>query len=117
MERLGMRFTKNQRAIVVQKLSFMLATKTNINKLITSDHQLFVENIIDEMTEKFQGFSISILQLNHYLKNTMQIIVKKKNHFEAKARNYMGNLQISFEWSMNWKDTNWDYIRKLCIHR
>lgn len=52
-----------------------------IERLIYWDTQIFARNIIKDLTKYFEDFSISKSRLNSYLKNTMQITVKKKNYF------------------------------------
>lgn len=40
-------------------------------ELIDDDSQIIVSDIMERLTEKFEGFSISNSQLNHHLKNDL----------------------------------------------
>ena len=60
------------------------------------------------LTEQFEGFTISKSQLNNHLRNTMLITIKKPL-FEPEIRNLPGNMQIRFEWFMEWNDPNLDF--------
>ncbi|KAG1148813.1 hypothetical protein G6F37_003844 [Rhizopus arrhizus] len=84
-----------------------------IKDLLDDDSQLFADNIIEKLTKQFQDFSISKSQLNHHLRSTVQITVKKP-HFEAEARNSIDNLEIRYEWFMNWKDKDRGYTKN-CV--
>ncbi|KAL0082103.1 hypothetical protein F4703DRAFT_1905276 [Phycomyces blakesleeanus] len=56
----------------------------------------------DYVSEQFMGFSISKAQLNHNLKDSMPITVKKPT-FEPEARNFEINLQERCDWYIsNW---------------
>ncbi|EIE82436.1 hypothetical protein RO3G_07141 [Rhizopus delemar RA 99-880] len=63
--------------------------------------------------KQFQDFSTSKSQLNHHLRNIMQITVKKP-HFEAEVRNSVDNLETRYEWFMNWKNKDLDYTEN-CV--
>ncbi|EIE79795.1 hypothetical protein RO3G_04500 [Rhizopus delemar RA 99-880] len=84
-----------------------------IERLIDQDPQIFAEDIIDDLTTKFEGFSISVSRLNRYLKNNMHISVKRPT-FEAEKRNSIENLNTRYQWFMEWKDSNLDYTKN-CV--
>ncbi|KAG1140518.1 hypothetical protein G6F37_009010 [Rhizopus arrhizus] len=65
-------------------------------ELIDDDSQIIVSDIMERLTEKFEGFSISNSQLNHHLKNDLCLTMKKAT-FEAEARNSKENLQQRFD--------------------
>ncbi|RCH78152.1 hypothetical protein CU098_002169, partial [Rhizopus stolonifer] len=77
-------------------------------ELIDDDSQIIVSDIMERLTEKFEGFSISNSQLNHNLKNDLCLTMKKVT-FEAEARNSKENLQQRFDWFMQWKDSDIDF--------
>jgi hypothetical protein len=79
-----------------------------VRELLDNDPQLFAVDIIDKLTEQFMDFTISKSQLNHRLKNTMLISVKKPT-FEPAVRNSEAILQARYEWFMEWKDTDLNY--------
>lgn len=56
-----------------------LTTKHNeyLQGLLDNNPQLFSDDIMKSLTEQFEGFTISMSQLNNYLRNTMLIIIKK----------------------------------------
>lgn len=68
----------------------------HIQEIVEKDSQLCAVDIIDSLTSKFEGFSISKSQMNHHLKNNMFIYVKKPT-FEPKIRNSDKNLQKRYE--------------------
>lgn len=84
-----------------------------IERLIDQGPQIFAEDIIDDLTTKFEGFSISVSRLNRYLKNNMHISVKRPT-FEAEKRNSIENLNTRYQWFMEWKDSNLDYTKN-CV--
>ncbi|KAG1449524.1 hypothetical protein G6F56_008615 [Rhizopus delemar] len=65
-------------------------------ELIDDDSQIIVSDIMERLTEKFEGFSISNSRLNHNLKNDLCLTMKKVT-FEAEARNSKENLQQRFD--------------------
>ena len=75
--------------------------------------QLYSDEIINSLTKRFEDFTISKLQLNNHLRNTMLITVKKPI-FEPDVRNSVGTIQMRFEWFMEWKDSNLDFTKN-CI--
>ncbi|EIE78679.1 hypothetical protein RO3G_03383 [Rhizopus delemar RA 99-880] len=95
------------------KSTFTAKHEDYIKNLIDDDSQLFADDIIEKLTKQFQDFSISKSQLNHHLRNLMQITVKKP-HFEAEVRNSVDNLETRYEWFMNWKDKDLDYTEN-CV--
>ncbi|KAG1448508.1 hypothetical protein G6F56_008922 [Rhizopus delemar] len=102
--------SKNNRG---PKSSFTEEHKDFIKILLDDDPQLVADDIIEELTKQFEDFSISKPQLNHHLRNTMQITIKKP-HFEAEARNSVANLQTRYEWFMDWKEKDLDYTNN-CV--
>ncbi|KAI7907776.1 uncharacterized protein BX663DRAFT_418897, partial [Cokeromyces recurvatus] len=90
------------------KSIFTVKHEDYIKNLIDDDSQLFADDIIEKLTKQFQAFSISKSQLNHHLRNIMQITVKKP-HFEAEVRNSIDNLETRYEWFMKWKDKDLEY--------
>ncbi|KAG2234034.1 hypothetical protein INT48_007124 [Thamnidium elegans] len=58
----------------------------NTQEIVEKDSQLCCVGIIDSLTSKFEGFSISKSQMNHHLKNNVFIFVKKPT-FEPKKKN------------------------------
>lgn len=95
------------------KISITAKHEEYIERLIDQDPQLFAEDIIEDLAKQFEDFSISKSRLNHYLKNNMQITIKKPT-FEAEIRNSVNNLNTRFEWFMKRKDTNLDYTKN-CV--
>lgn len=93
--------------------SFKSEHQEYVRKLLDEDPQLYSVDIIDKLAEQFMGFSISKAQLNHHLKNTMLITVKKPT-FEPAARNSEANLQARYNWYMEWKDTDLDFAKN-CV--
>lgn len=85
----------------------------HIQEIVEKDPQLCAVDIIDLLTSKFEGFSISKSQMNHHLKNNMLISVKKPT-FEPKIRNSNDNLQTKYEWFMKWKNSDLDFDRN-CV--
>ncbi|KAI8066044.1 hypothetical protein BDF21DRAFT_477701 [Thamnidium elegans] len=77
------------------KSTFIAKHEDYIKNLIDDDSQLFADDIIEKLTKQFQVFSISKSQLNHHLKNIMQITVKKP-HFEAEVRNSVLSIEYKF---------------------
>ncbi|KAG1150441.1 hypothetical protein G6F37_011198 [Rhizopus arrhizus] len=73
------------------KSAFTEEHKDFIKNLLDDDPQIVADDIIEELTKQFQDFSISKPQLNHLLRNTMQITIKKP-HFEAEARKSVVNM-------------------------
>jgi hypothetical protein len=63
-----------------------------IKNLIDDYSHIFADNIIEKLTKQLKDFSISKSQLNHHLRNIIQIIVKRP-HFEAEVRNSVENLE------------------------
>ena len=59
------------------KSSFTIEHNKYINELLDNDPQLYSDDIIKRLTERFEGFSISKSQMNTHLRNTMLIIVKQ----------------------------------------
>lgn len=78
------------------KISITAKHEEYIERLIDQDPQLFAEDIIEDLAKQFEDFSISKSRLNHYLKNDMQITIKKPT-FEAEIRNFVNNLNTRFE--------------------
>lgn len=68
------------------KSSFKVEHEEYIKELLDEDPQLFAEDIIESLTKQFMDFTISKTQLNHHLKNTMLITVKRPT-FEPEVRN------------------------------
>ncbi|KAI9468056.1 hypothetical protein BDB00DRAFT_752326, partial [Zychaea mexicana] len=68
------------------KSSFTTELNEYITKLLDNDPQIFADDIINSLTEQFEGFTISKLQMNNHLCNTMLITVKKP-YFEPEVRN------------------------------
>lgn len=95
------------------KSSITAEQEEHIERLIEQDPQIVTEDIIDDLTTQFEGFSISVSRLNHYLKNNMHISVKRPT-FEAEKRNSIENLNTRYQWFMEWKDTNLDYTKN-CV--
>ncbi|CEP09722.1 hypothetical protein [Parasitella parasitica] len=93
--------------------SFTSSHQDFVQNIIENDPQIFTEDIIDRLSEKFEGFSISKSQLNHHLRNTMLISVKRPT-FEAEVRNSAENLQTRYELFMQWKDSNLDFTQN-CV--
>ncbi|KAL0080036.1 hypothetical protein F4703DRAFT_1910283 [Phycomyces blakesleeanus] len=58
----------------------------HIQKIVEKDPQLCAVEIIDSLTSKFEGFSISKSQINHHLKNNVFISVKNPT-FEPNIKN------------------------------
>lgn len=75
--------------------------------------ELLDEDIIESLTKQFMDFTISKTQLNHHLKNTMLITVKRPT-IEPEVRNSETNLQTRYEWFMEWKDSDLHYTKN-CI--
>lgn len=82
-------------------------------KLLDEDPQLNAVNIIEKLSEQFMGLSTTKGQLNHHMRITMLISVKKPT-FKPAARNLEANLQEGYDWYMQWKDTDLD-VMKNCI--
>ncbi|KAG1440922.1 hypothetical protein G6F56_011711 [Rhizopus delemar] len=95
------------------KSSFTEEHKDFIKILLDDDPQLVADDITEELTKQFEDFSILKPQLNHHLRNTMRITIKKP-HFEAEARNSFVNLQTRYEWFMDWKEKDLDYTHN-CV--
>lgn len=95
------------------KSAFKVEHQEYIKELLDEDPQLFAEDIIESLTKQFMDFTISKTQLNHHLKNTMLITVKRPI-FEPEVRNSETNLQTRYEWFMEWKDSDLDYTKN-CI--
>ncbi|CEI86109.1 hypothetical protein RMCBS344292_00558 [Rhizopus microsporus] len=95
------------------KSSFTTEHNEYIKELLDNDPQLYSDDIINSLTERFEDFTISKSQLNNHLRNTMLITVKKPM-FEPEVRNSVGNLQTRFEWFMEWKDSDLDFTKN-CI--
>jgi hypothetical protein len=55
-------------------------------ELIDDNPQIIMSDIMEKLTEKFEGFSIFNSQPNHHLKNDLCFTMKKAT-FEAEARN------------------------------
>ncbi|CAO3699970.1 unnamed protein product [Rhizopus stolonifer] len=81
----------------------------HIQEIVEKDLQLCAVDIIDSLTSKFEGFSISKSQMNHHLKNNVFISVKNPT-FEPKIKNSDKNLQKRYEWFMEWKDSDLEYV-------
>lgn len=58
--------------------------------------QLYLGDIINSLTGRFEDFTISKSQRNSHLLNTMLITVTKPM-FEPEVRNSLGNLRMRFE--------------------
>ncbi|KAG1446980.1 hypothetical protein G6F46_011592 [Rhizopus delemar] len=95
------------------KSSFTTEHNEYIKELLDNDPQLYSDDIINSLTERFEDFTISKSQPNSHLRNTMLITVKKPM-FESEIRNSVGNLQTRFEWFMEWKDSDLDFTKN-CI--
>lgn len=95
------------------KSSFTTEHNEYITKLLDNDPQIFADDIINSLTEQFEGFTISKSQMNNHLRYTMLITVKKP-YFEPEVRNSAENLQTRFEWFMKWKDSDLDFTKN-CI--
>ncbi|KAI8885286.1 hypothetical protein K501DRAFT_270863 [Backusella circina FSU 941] len=92
------------------KSSLTLEHEGDVKKLIDDDFQICVEDIFEDLTNNFKGFYISKPQLNHHLKNTMMITVKKP-HFDVEVKDSVINLQMWYEWFMDWKNKDLDYTK------
>lgn len=68
----------------------------SIQEIVEKDSQFCAVGIIDSLTSKFEGFSISKSQMNHHLRNNVFISVKKPT-FEPKIKNSGKNLQKIYE--------------------
>ncbi|KAI7863971.1 hypothetical protein BDF14DRAFT_1707388, partial [Spinellus fusiger] len=90
--------------------SFTTEHNEYIKELLDNDPQLYSDDIINSLTERFEDFTISKSQLNNHLKNTILITVKNPM-FEPEVRNSVGNLQTRFEWFMEWKDSDLDFTK------
>ncbi|KAG2236674.1 hypothetical protein INT48_000671 [Thamnidium elegans] len=55
------------------KSSFTTEHNEYITKLLDNDPQIFADDIINSLTEQFEGFTISKSQMNNHLHNTMLI--------------------------------------------
>jgi hypothetical protein len=64
-----------------QKSSFTTEHNEYITKLLDDEPQLYADDVINSLTEQFEGFTISKSQMINHLCNTMLITVKKP-HFE-----------------------------------
>jgi hypothetical protein len=95
------------------KSTFTAKHEDYIKNLIDDDSQLFADDITEKLTKQFQNFSISKSQLNHHLRNIMQITVEKP-HFEAEVTSSIDNLETRYEWFMNWKDRDLGYTKN-CV--
>ncbi|CAO3657190.1 unnamed protein product [Mucor hiemalis] len=73
------------------KSSFTTEHNEYIKELLDNDPQLYSDEIVNSLTERFEYFTISKSQLNNHLRNTMLITVKK-SMFEPEVRNSVGNL-------------------------
>ncbi|ORE01002.1 hypothetical protein BCV72DRAFT_253335 [Rhizopus microsporus var. microsporus] len=91
------------------KCSFTTEHNEYIKEQLDNDPQLYSDDIINSLTKRFEVFTISKSQLNNHLRNIMLITVKKPM-FEPEIRNPVGNLQTRFEWFMEWKDSDLDFI-------
>ncbi|KAI8985230.1 hypothetical protein BDB01DRAFT_867048 [Pilobolus umbonatus] len=89
------------------KSSFTTKHNEYITKLLDNDPQIFADDIINSLTEQFEGFTISKSQMNNHLPNTMP-------YFEPEVRNSAENLQTRLAWFMKWKDSDLDFT-KYCI--
>lgn len=96
-----------------RKSSFTTEHNEYVTKLLDNDPQLYADDIINSLTEQFEGFTISKSQMNNHLRNTMLITIKKP-YFEPEVRNSVENLQTRFEWFMKWKDSDMDFTKN-CI--
>ncbi|KAG0735409.1 hypothetical protein G6F57_014291 [Rhizopus arrhizus] len=59
------------------KSSFTTEHNEYIKELLDNDLQLYSDDIINSLTERFEDFTISKSQLNNHLRNTVLITVKK----------------------------------------
>ncbi len=84
--------------------------QNHIYSLLDQDAQLYAEDIIEDLTKQFDGFSISKSHMNSYLKNVMLVTVKNST-FEPEKKNSVGNLNIRFEWFTKWKNTDLDFTK------
>ncbi|PHZ14592.1 uncharacterized protein RHIMIDRAFT_235359 [Rhizopus microsporus ATCC 52813] len=91
------------------KSSFTTEHNEYIKEQLDNGPQLYSDDIINSLTKRFEVFTISKPQLNNHLRNIMLITVKKPM-FEPEIRNSVGNLQTIFEWFMEWKDSDLDFI-------
>ncbi|KAI9494113.1 hypothetical protein BDB00DRAFT_871641 [Zychaea mexicana] len=58
------------------KSSFTTEHNEYITKLLDNDPQIFADDIINSLTEQFEGFTISKSQMNNHSRNTMLITLK-----------------------------------------
>ncbi|KAG2207158.1 hypothetical protein INT47_012211 [Mucor saturninus] len=94
------------------KSSFTTEYNEYIKELLDNDPQLYPDDIISSLTERFEDFTISKSQLNNHLRNIMLITVRKPM-FEPEVRNSVGDLQTRFEWFMEWKDPDLEIVFSL----
>lgn len=85
-----MRYKKSKDNVV--KSTFTDEHQDYVRELLDEDPQLYAVDIVNDLDEQFMGFTISKMQLNHHLKNTILITVKKPT-FEPVARNSEENLE------------------------
>ncbi|KAG2229910.1 hypothetical protein INT48_008285 [Thamnidium elegans] len=55
--------------------SFSGEHEQHIEEIVEQNPQICADDIIDSLTHKFEGFSISKSQMNHHLKNNMFITI------------------------------------------
>lgn len=84
---------------IVRPSNFTGEHVQNIQGIVEKDSQLCAVGIIDSLTSKFEGISISKSQMNHHLKNNVFISVNKPT-FGPKIKNSGKNLQKRYEWFM-----------------
>ncbi|KAI9025226.1 hypothetical protein CLU79DRAFT_803603 [Phycomyces nitens] len=73
------------------KSRFVDTQDSCINQLVDDDPQLAVDDSVEKLVVRFDGFNISKYQLNHHMKNNLCMAIKKPT-FEAKGRNSVDNL-------------------------
>jgi hypothetical protein len=68
---------------------------------------------MENLLKKFDGLEISPSTVHSHMVKNLNLSVKKAT-FEPEARNSDDNLQARFDWFMQWKDTNLDFINN-CV--
>lgn len=92
---------------------FTLKREQHIREILDKDTQLFSDDIIDSVTWQFEDSKISKSQMNHHLRNSMLVTVKRLT-INPKVKNSDSTLQKRYDWFMDWKDSDMHFTKN-CV--
>lgn len=87
--------------------------KTYLKKFIDDNPSAVLDQVVDGLTQQFEGLKIQKSAVHKFMTGECNITFKKA-HFHALARNNDVNIEKRYNWILQWRNSDMDYMKN-CV--